>query len=206
MVEDDALRAFIDAQPPGSWRDADLRLDADAGPRVQGRDERLRTRPQTATVANDGREVRDLRLPGAADRARVVRTPARDACLRASRVIPRTRRRADLRRVVAGRLALPSGEGRARSPGLPAGEPLGPLTRVVPGHRDHRPLHRVRLESVALRHRRGAEPDGALGARLTRSRSMAALPRSRRSKGRRRSRALTRRPPGADVLLVADID
>ena len=109
MVEDDALRAFIDAQPPGSWKDASLGLD--------GRSPGLRftavtseyERPATATVANDGREVRDLQVPGASDRARVFeRRPG--TLPPGITLIPQTDGAHISDDVVAGPLVLPSGQ------------------------------------------------------------------------------------------------
>jgi hypothetical protein len=75
MVEDDALREFLLAQPADSWREADL-MQTETAYRFKAVTTRYE-RAVTATVSSEGSRVSDLQLPGAADLTRVFeRRPA----------------------------------------------------------------------------------------------------------------------------------
>ena len=109
IVENNRLRAFIEAQPPGSWRDAGLRVAEHGSGLLFRAVTTMFERPATATITVDGSDVGDLVLPGDADRARVFdRRPA--TLPPGITVIPDQSGAEISEDVVAGRLALPSGQ------------------------------------------------------------------------------------------------
>jgi hypothetical protein len=109
IVENNRLRAFIEAQPPGSWRDAGLRVAEHGSGLLFRAVTTMFERPATATITVDGSDVGDLVLPGDADRARVFdRRPA--TLPPGITVIPDQSGAEIAEDVVAGRLALPSGQ------------------------------------------------------------------------------------------------
>jgi hypothetical protein len=110
MLDDDAFRAFVDAQPVASWRLGDLSLTGpDAGSDLVFR--AITTgfeRAVTATVSGDGSTVRDLHLPGPPDRIRSFeRRPA--TLPPGISVIPEPGDPMLSDDLIADRLALPSG-------------------------------------------------------------------------------------------------
>ena len=75
MVDDDALREFLLAQPADSWREADL-MQTEAAFQFKAVSTRYE-RAVSATVSSEGSRVSDLQLPGPADLTRVFeRRPA----------------------------------------------------------------------------------------------------------------------------------
>ena len=167
IVENNRLRAFIEAQPPGSWRDAGLRVAEHGSGLLFRAVTTMFERPATATIAGDGSDVGDLVLPGDADRARVFdRRPA--TLPPGIGVIP------DQSGAETPRTSLPDG---SRSPsGQLVADGSSPADRsrcrtlpprVVHGVRDARPLSRLVGRERRARDRRGlGRAHGRLEARI----------------------------------------
>ena len=156
IVENNRLRAFIEAQPPGSWRDAGLRVAEHGSGLLFRAVTTMFERPATATITVDGSDVGDLVLPGRRGSSARVRPSARHASTGHHRH-PRPVRSRDLR----GRRCR-----TARAPFGPARRRRIPRRRIgaaavrcrrgfVHGVRDARPLSRLVGRERRARDRRG---------------------------------------------------
>jgi Protein of unknown function (DUF4241) len=98
MVEDDALRAFLVAQPADSWREAGL-TQTEAAFRFKAVST-MYERAVTAIISSEGSHVTDLDLPGAGDLTReferrtatlppgIARIPERDDLVLTEDIVP----------------------------------------------------------------------------------------------------------------------
>jgi hypothetical protein len=129
MIQDPAVRDFIDGQPADSWRRATI-IVTQAGPSEFRAVTTAFERALVATLAADGAVSGQPSVPGIADRTRVFeRRPA--TLPPGIQIIPEPNAPVLTKDVVAGRLTLPSG--RLVADGALAGDAEPLPDRAAPG-------------------------------------------------------------------------